>query len=114
MVPIIRSIDNHREFIMAILPANALVENRTSIAILTNSKLNCKRQLSLYECLKFWIFWPDICILNLQKEADPMAEPSKNRSMFKVLFGIVAALAAILIGKKVVKEVKKRRTQEEY
>jgi len=43
-----------------------------------------------------------------------MADTSKNRSMFKVLFGIVAALAAILIGRKVVKEVKKRRTQEEY
>jgi hypothetical protein len=43
-----------------------------------------------------------------------MAEPSKKRSLFKVLFGIIAALAAILIGRKVVKEVKKRRTQEEY
>jgi hypothetical protein len=43
-----------------------------------------------------------------------MTDSSKNRSLFKVLIGIVAALAAIMIGKKVVKEVKKRRTQEEY
>jgi hypothetical protein len=43
-----------------------------------------------------------------------MAATSRSRSLFKVLFGIAAALTAILIGRKVVKEVKKRRTQEEY
>jgi hypothetical protein len=43
-----------------------------------------------------------------------MAEYSRNKSFFKVLIGIIAALTAILIGRKVVKEVKKRRTQEEY
>jgi hypothetical protein len=43
-----------------------------------------------------------------------MAGASKNKSLLKVLFGIIAALTAILIGRKVVKEVKKRRTQEEY
>lgn len=43
-----------------------------------------------------------------------MTGASRNKSLFKVLFGIVAALTAILIGRKVVKEVKKRRTQEEY
>ena len=43
-----------------------------------------------------------------------MAESTRNKSFFKVLIGIATAVAAILIGKKVVKEVKKRRTQEEY
>jgi len=43
-----------------------------------------------------------------------MAESTRNKSFFKVLIGITAALAAILIGRKVVKEVKKRKNQEEY
>jgi hypothetical protein len=43
-----------------------------------------------------------------------MTDSSRNKSILKVLIGIAAALAAIFIGKKVVKEVKKKRTQEEY
>jgi hypothetical protein len=43
-----------------------------------------------------------------------MYESSRNRSFLKLLFAFAAAVAAILIGRKVVKEVKKRRTREEY
>jgi hypothetical protein len=43
-----------------------------------------------------------------------MADSTRNKSLLKALLGIAAALAAILIGRKVVKEVKKRRAQEEY
>jgi len=43
-----------------------------------------------------------------------MAVSSRNKSLLKVLFGIVAALTAILIGRKVVKEARKRKAQEEY
>jgi hypothetical protein len=43
-----------------------------------------------------------------------VTDSTRNKSLLKALFGIAAALAAILIGRKVVKEAKKRRAQEEY
>jgi len=43
-----------------------------------------------------------------------MADSSRKKSLLKALFGIAAALAALLIGRKVVREVRKRKAQEEY
>jgi hypothetical protein len=37
-----------------------------------------------------------------------------NKSFLKVLIGIAIAVTAILVGRKVVKESRRRRTQEEY
>jgi hypothetical protein len=43
-----------------------------------------------------------------------MSQRSNSTGIFKALIAIAAAVAALLIGRKVVKEVRKRRTQEEY
>jgi hypothetical protein len=43
-----------------------------------------------------------------------MIDSSRNKSMLKILIGITAAIVAFFVGKKVVKEVRKKKAQEEY
>jgi hypothetical protein len=43
-----------------------------------------------------------------------MVDASKNKSMVKILIAVAAALVTFLIGKKVVKEVRNKKTREEY
>jgi hypothetical protein len=40
-----------------------------------------------------------------------MPETTENRSMLKILFGIAAAVLAFFLGRKVVREVRKRRAE---
>jgi hypothetical protein len=43
-----------------------------------------------------------------------MSGTSNSKGFLKVLIGLALAITAILIGRKVVKETRRRRTQEDY
>jgi hypothetical protein len=43
-----------------------------------------------------------------------MGDSSGQKSLAKVLMGLAAVVMAVLLGRKVVKEVHKKRTREEY
>jgi hypothetical protein len=43
-----------------------------------------------------------------------MSGSSSSKGFLKVLIGLALAITAILVGRKVVKETRRRRTQEDY
>jgi hypothetical protein len=43
-----------------------------------------------------------------------MSDTHQGKSLLKILLGMAAILTAIMVGKKVMKEARKRKTQEEY